>query len=161
MAFHGYLSINGTRQGLISAGCSTEASIGKHCRSGHTDEVMVLSLAHQILGGDNNQRALHQPVLVSKFIDKATPLLAQAIDSGERLDCDFNFYRTNPAGHLERYFTLKLSGAVLVEQRVDMPHSMLQSDQEAQEHLAIRYRDISWIHHTGSTSAHAAWREAE
>ncbi len=32
MAFHGYLSINGARQGL------TEASIGKHCRNGHTDD---------------------------------------------------------------------------------------------------------------------------
>ncbi|MDU9404494.1 Hcp family type VI secretion system effector [Pseudomonas sp. zfem004] len=158
MAYLSYLSINGDRQGLISAGCSTEASIGNRCQAGHTDEVLVLSVAHQLIG-DDSQRALHQPVLITKFVDKATPLLAQALDSGEHLECNLNFYRNNPAGLLERYFTLKLGGAVLVEQRVDMPHSMLQSDQEAQEHLAIRYRDISWIHHTGSTSAHVAWRD--
>lgn len=158
MAYLSYLSINGDRQGLISAGCSTEASIGNRCQAGHTDEVLVLSVAHQLIG-DDSRRALHQPVLITKFVDKATPLLAQALDSGERLECNLNFYRNNPTGLLERYFTLKLGGAVLVEQRVDMPHSMLQSDQEAQEHLAIRYRDISWIHHAGSTSAHVAWRD--
>ncbi|MDR2306817.1 MAG: Hcp family type VI secretion system effector [Paucimonas sp.] len=160
MAYHSYLSITGSRQGLISAGCSTEASIGNRCQVGHTDEVMVLSLAHHLISNDS-QRALHQPVLITKFVDKATPLLAQALDSGERIECDLNFYRTSPSGHLERYFTVKLGGAVLVEQRIDVPHSLLQSDQEAQEHLAIRYREISWIHHSGNTSAHAAWRDPE
>ncbi|QVM92301.1 Hcp family type VI secretion system effector [Pseudomonas entomophila] len=159
MAHHGYLSITGERQGLISAGCSTEASIGNRCQADHTDEVMVLSLAHQLTRGDDNQRSLHEPILITKFVDKATPLLAQAVDSGERLECDLNFYRTNPAGQLECYFTIKLGGAVLVEQRMDMPHSMLQNDQEAQEYLAIRYRDISWIHHTANTSAHSAWQD--
>ena len=161
MAHHGYLSITGERQGLISAGCSTQASIGNRCQSDHTDEVMVLAMEHQLINVDNTQSALHQPVVITKLVDKATPLLAQALDSGERLSCDFHFYRTSPAGHLERYFTIKLGGAVVVEQYVDIPHSRLQHDQDPQEHLSIRYRDISWIHHSAGTTGYATWGEAE
>ena len=33
MANHGYMSITGKAQGLISAGCSTQISIGNKCHS--------------------------------------------------------------------------------------------------------------------------------
>ena len=42
MANHGYMTITGKAQGLISAGCSTQNSIGNKCQDGHTDEIMML-----------------------------------------------------------------------------------------------------------------------
>lgn len=33
-----YLNITGQRQGLISAGCSTSASVGNYWRAGHEEE---------------------------------------------------------------------------------------------------------------------------
>lgn len=43
MAYHGYMRITGKLQGLISAGCGSQASIGNKCQVGHGDEIMVLS----------------------------------------------------------------------------------------------------------------------
>lgn len=43
MANHGYMTINGTAQGLISAGCATRDSIGNKYQAAHTDEIMVLA----------------------------------------------------------------------------------------------------------------------
>lgn len=157
MAFQTYLSITGTRQGLISAGCSTEASIGTRYRSAHCDEIMVLSFSHQLANLDNTQVVSHEPVILTKLIDKATPLLAQALTERELVECKFSFYRINASGHHEKYLSIKLSGGMIIKLHLDVPHSVLLNDQDAQEHVAIRYRDISWNHHAAGTSGHAAW----
>ncbi|PPA01507.1 type VI secretion system tube protein Hcp, partial [Pseudomonas sp. MWU12-2312b] len=46
MASQSYMSITGKRQGLISAGCSSQRSIGNKCQLGHQDEIMVLAYSH-------------------------------------------------------------------------------------------------------------------
>lgn len=153
------MSITGTQQGLISAGCSTQDSIGNKCQLDHRDEIMVLSFDHNLFNAENNQRALHQPFYVTKMIDKATPLLARALDTGERLECKLNFFRTGAGGLKEKYYSVTLSGAVIVQQQVAMPHAVLFNDQEPQEHLAIRYRDVAWVHHIASTTGYASWAE--
>lgn len=159
MAYHGYMSIKGSLQGLISAGCSTQDSIGNKCQVGHRDEIMVLAFDHGLTNADNTQRALHRPVYLTKFVDKATPLLAQALDSGERVECDIQFFRTSAAGLLEKYYSVRLGGAVIVQQNVAMPHAVLLNEQEPQEYLALRYRDISWVHHVAGTTGYATWGE--
>ncbi|MQT60608.1 type VI secretion system tube protein Hcp [Pseudomonas sp. FSL R10-0399] len=78
MASHGYMSITGKTQGLISAGCSTQESIGNKCQTDHRDEIMVLSFTHTLLNIGNLDRATHQPISIVKNIDKSTALLAQA-----------------------------------------------------------------------------------
>lgn len=45
MAYHGYMSIKGRSQRLISAGCSTIDSIGNRCQAAHVDEIMGFRLA--------------------------------------------------------------------------------------------------------------------
>ncbi len=159
MAFNGYMSINGKRQGLISSGCNTQASIGNRCQIAHQDEITVMSFSHGISNPDNTQRGTHQPVMVTKLIDKSTPLLAQAVDSREVLDCDIQLYRIHPAGHREKYFSVRLEGAVIVSQEMDVPHAVLLTDQDAEERLFISYRTISWIHHAAGTTGYASWGE--
>lgn len=73
------------------------------------------------------------------------------------IDCDIHLYRTHAAGHREKYFTVKLGGALIVSQELDVPHAVLLTDQDAEERLFISYRTISWIHHAASTSGHASW----
>ncbi|MNJ36971.1 Major exported protein [compost metagenome] len=161
MAFHSYMSITGKRQGLISAGCSTESSIGNRYQAVHCDEIMVLSFKHQLTNLDNTRRASHQPVTLTKPIDKATPLLAQALHEREVVECLFNFYRIDAAGHHEKYFSIQLTGGLIVQHQVDVPHSVLMTDQDAQEYVSIRYRDISWRHHAASTGAFATWGDEQ
>ncbi|MDE9504281.1 type VI secretion system tube protein TssD, partial [Xenorhabdus bovienii] len=44
MSYMIYLTLNGKKQGLISAGCSTLDSIGNRYQKGHEDQIQVLSL---------------------------------------------------------------------------------------------------------------------
>ena len=159
MAYHGYMRITGKLQGLISAGCGSQASIGNKCQVGHGDEIMVLSFNHSLSNTLNAIRSTHHPVIVTKLVDKASPLLGQAVDGREVVDCDIHFYCTHPAGHREKYFSVRLEDALIVAQDIDVPHAVLMTDQETEERLYIRYRTISWIHHAAGTSGHATWGE--
>ncbi|MDF0733080.1 Hcp family type VI secretion system effector [Pseudomonas entomophila] len=161
MSYHGYISITGARQGLISAGCSTEESMGNRCQSDHLDEIMVLAFSHNLSNPGNTQRITHRPILITKHIDKATPLLAAALNSRELLKCEINFYRINRTGRHERYFSMRLAGGLIVDQRLEMPHSIYMNGQDAQEYLAIRYSDIDWHHHISGTSGYASWGDYE
>jgi type VI secretion system Hcp family effector len=66
MANHCYMTINGKSQGLISAGCSTQDSIGNKCQEGHRDEIMVMSYNHNMLNEGNVRAATHGPVVITK-----------------------------------------------------------------------------------------------
>lgn len=157
MAYHGYMSIKGQSQGLISAGCSTQDSIGNKCQEGHKDEIMVMSYNHNMLNTGNVRASTHGPVVITKNIDKSSPLLAVALSNREELDCVINFFRTSPSGQREKYYTVDIRGCIIANLTVEVPHAVLLTDVEAQEHLALRYREIIWTHHLAGTSGYGSW----
>lgn len=159
MASHGYMTIKGKTQGLISAGCSSQMSIGNKCQHGHEDEIMVLSFSRDMANIENSQKATHLPIFITKNIDKSSPLLARALAEREEIECTLDFYRIMPQGAQEKFYTIKIQGGLIANLTADIPHAILQNDAEPQEHIAIRYRDIQWIHHLASTSGHASWGE--
>jgi len=161
MANHGYMTISGKAQGLISAGCSTQDSIGNKCQPGHADEIMVLSYTHNMANIGNINKPTHSPILITKNVDKASPLLAQALSTREEINCTINFYRVSSFGMQEKFYSVSINGGVIADLTLEMPHAILQNDAEPQEHLAIRYRDITWTHHTAGTSGYSTWGNNE
>ncbi len=157
MANHGYMTITGKTQGLISAGCSTQDSIGNKCQAGHTDEIMVLSYNHNMANIGNIHKTTHSPIIITKNIDKSSPLLAQALSSREEINCLINFYRISSFGLQEKFYTVEIRGGIIADLTLDMPHAVLQNDVEPQEHVAIRYRDIIWTHLQAGTSGYSFW----
>jgi type VI secretion system Hcp family effector len=155
MANHGYMTLTGKTQGLISAGCSTQDSIGNKCQTGHADEIMVLSYSHNMANLGNINRPTHGPIFITKNVDKSSPLLAQALSSREEIKCSISFYRISSFGLPEKFFTIKIGGGVIADLTLDMPHAVLQNDVEPQEHVAIRYREITWTHHLAGTSGYS------
>lgn len=156
MASVGYMTIEGNEQGLISAGCSSEASLGSKCQTDHLDQILVLSLAHHMGNRENSGHATLDPLVITKYLDKSSPLLAQALDRREVLKCSIDFYR-DIGTEQELFYTIRLDGCILADLTLDMPHALLQHDGEPQEHLAIRYQEIRWTHHKASTSGYALW----
>jgi uncharacterized protein len=63
MANPGYITITGRTQGLISAGCSTQESIGNKFQSDHTDEIMVLSCIHNMTNLEKGISPTHGPII--------------------------------------------------------------------------------------------------
>jgi type VI secretion system Hcp family effector len=161
MANHGYMTITGKAQGLISAGCSTQDSIGNKCQAEHVDEIMVLSYSHNMANIGNINQPTHRPITITKNLDKASPLLAQALSNGEEINCSINFYRISLHGTHEKFYTVTIRGGLITDLTIDMPHVLLQNDVEPQEHIAIRYRDITWTHHLAGTSGYSSWRDEE
>ncbi|MFY0730949.1 Hcp family type VI secretion system effector [Pseudomonas sp. NFX15] len=161
MASHSYMSITGKRQGLISAGCSSHSSIGNKCQVGHQDEIMVLAYTHDMVTGNDGSvaggRGKHLPVVITKSIDKSSPLLASALHEGEEVECILNLYRTASGGGVERYYSIHLTGARIAHISQQVPHAIRMNDAEPQELVSIRYRDIAWAHVPGATSAYSSW----
>lgn len=161
MASHSYMTVTGKRQGLISSGCSSQSSIGNKCQSWHKDEIMVLAYTHDMLtdsgGGLAGGRGKHMPVMITKAIDKSSPLLASALHEREEVECIINFYRTSSVGGRERYYSIHLSGARIAHISQQVPHAIRMNDAEPQELVSIRYRDIAWAHVPGATSAYSTW----
>ncbi|WP_175650847.1 Hcp family type VI secretion system effector [Pseudomonas sp. Marseille-P9899] len=155
MATHSYLSITGDKMGLISAGCSTHASIGNKYQAGYTNQILVLSVDHQMTSISNTAHATHNPLIITKPIDKASPLLAEALTTREVLTCVLFLYRTSPTGGVEKYYSIRIDGARIVALTVDVPHAVLLNDVSATEQIALRYDSINWTHHGASTSGRA------
>lgn len=156
MSSHSYMSITGTKSGLISAGCSTQESIGNKCQVGHTDQILIRSLNHSMTSISNISEAVHNPLVIHKPLDKSTPLLAQALANREELFCEIDLYRTF-GGNQQQYFTLSIKGARIVAINLDIPDVLLYSDAEPMEQVMLRYHSITWIHRAANTSGYAFW----
>ncbi|KLU14985.1 MULTISPECIES: Hcp family type VI secretion system effector [Xenorhabdus] len=156
MSYMIYLTLNGKKQGLISAGCSTLDSIGNRYQKGHEDQIQVLSLDHSI---SRQQNVSHHPIQFIKPIDKSSPLLAMAIDSNESLDGKFIFFRTGQIGHLEHFYEVKITEATISEISCTYPHSINDFDAMPYERIILNYKSISWNHVTAGTSAYSIWED--
>ncbi|WP_234096010.1 type VI secretion system tube protein TssD [Citrobacter portucalensis] len=104
-----YLKITGKRQGDISSGCGTDASIGNRWQENHPDEIFAFSLSNGLVntGSGINTRALR----FEKLIDKSTPLFINAINNNERLFIEIDSWRINRFGRWERYYYIQLRNA--------------------------------------------------
>ena len=104
-----YLKITGKRQGDISSGCGTDASIGDRWQENHPDEIFAFSLSNGLVntGSGINTRVLR----FEKLIDKSTPLFINAINNNERLFIEIDLWRINRFGRWERYYYIQLRNA--------------------------------------------------
>ncbi|AJJ61345.1 Hcp family type VI secretion system effector [Yersinia aldovae] len=151
-----YLTIEGEKQGLISAGCSTYDSIGNKFQAAHTNQIMIYSLTHGI---NREQNANHLPINIIKPVDKSTPLLGMAISNNELLHLTFDFYRTSKEGSQERYFSIDVNKATLKRVGINYPHILTHEDSQPEEMLSVSYKDIKWIHHIAGTTGYSVWDE--
>ncbi len=162
MANNSYMSISGINSGLMSAGCSTPESMGNKCQATHVDEIMVLSVDHGLLSGNTvsefGSNATHAPVVITKYIDKSSPLLAKALDDGERVKCVIHLYRASATAGEEKYFRIELREARISYISLSVPPATSRGDSQPIETVAIRYGDIILEHIVARTSAGMTWQ---
>ncbi|VUS98739.1 Hcp family type VI secretion system effector [Klebsiella spallanzanii] len=151
-----YLTLNGQLQGMISAGCSSLASIGNKAQLAHLDQIMVTSMTHGI---SRAQNVNHQTLDITKPVDKSSPLLSKAINENECLTCDFEFYRTNRFGINERYYRVKLINARIARINLHVPHTIINSQGQPEESISFTYESITEEHCVAGTSAYSLWSE--
>ncbi len=162
-----YMSIEGSTQGNITEGATTPESVGNIYQNGHEDEAIVKAFTHNIniprnttTGQPTGQRT-HNPLVVTKLIDKSSPLLYNALTKGETLKkVELKWYRTSYAGKPEHYYSMILEDAVITNMDASMESQENTSAGQVmpQEVVSFSYRKISWRHETASTSGEDDWR---
>lgn len=116
-----YLTLNGDQQGLISAGCSSQDSIGNKAQIAHTDQIMVLALNH---GLTRAQNVNHLALTIQKPVDKSSPLLTKSTTENECLTCDFEYYLTNRFGINKLFYKVKLIKAHISSIQSEVSHTI-------------------------------------
>lgn len=162
-----FMKIEGSTQGLITQGAFTANSVGNIYVEGHEDEFIVQAFNHEVLiprdpqSGQPTGQRVHQPMTVTKIFDKSSPLLYQALTTGENLTtCVLTWYRTSPTGSQEPYFQMELEDAIIVSVRSLMPNCQdpAQAHFTHLEEVSFTYRKISWTHLAAGTSGSDDWR---
>ena len=161
MVNQGYRTITGNAQGVISAGCSTQDSMGNKYQTAHTEEIMVLSCNHNMANVGNINKPTHHPIIISKNIDKSSPLLAQALSSREEINCIISFYRLSSFDKPEKLYSSSINDEIFDDLTLEIPHAILLHDAQPQEHVAIRNRDITRTHHFSGTRGYSSWENNE
>jgi len=169
MPIPAYMSVEGVTQGLITEGALTEDSVGNMYQEGHEDSFMVQAFEHNISiprdsqSGQPSGTRIHMPLKVTKVFDKSSPLLYQALVTGESLELEIEWYRTSSEGTHEHYFTHLVEGAIVVDMKAMMPNC--QDPAMAQfthlEEVSFSYSTITWTHEIAGTEGNDDWRVAK
>ena len=166
MPIPGYLSITGAKQGKISSGAFNAQSVGNIYQSGHEDTCLIEAMTCHVIiprdpqSGQPTGMRVHQPSTVTKVFDKASPLLWQALCTGETLQMELDFYRINTTGAQEKYYTIKWTDGVLVDGNGFMPNCLdpASANYTNMETWSFTYRKIEWEHVIAGTSGSDDWR---
>lgn len=158
MPMPAYLTLKGENQGEIEGSCD---------QMGHEGEILVEAFDHQIDIPRDRQTGLptgprvHGPMMVTKFFDKASPKLYQALASGEQMsEVMIKWYRINPMGSQEHYFTTKLQEAIIVSIEAKM-ENCLDPDKESfghMEEVSFTYSKIIWTWVPDGIESEDSWK---
>ncbi|MEY0247748.1 Hcp family type VI secretion system effector [Morganella morganii] len=162
-----YISIEGKTQGNITAGAFTAESVGNIYVQGHEDEMLMQQFDHIVTvptdpqsGQPSGQRA-HRPFKFTVALNKAVPLLYNALAAGEMLPkVQLKWYRTSVEGKQEHFFTTSLEDATIVNIDCKMPHCQdpQKTDYTQLIEVSLSYRKIDWEHTVAGTSGADDWR---
>lgn len=166
MPIPAYMSVEGVTQGMITEDALSEDSVGNLYQEGHDDSFMVQAFKHSIMiprdsqSGQPSGTRIHQPLTITKVFDKSSPLLYQALVTGESLECTIEWYRTSAEGTHEHYFSHVIEGAAIVDIKAIMPNC--QDPDTAHfthlEEVSFSYSTITWTHEIGGTEGTDDWR---
>jgi len=161
MALNAYLKVEGQKQGLIK---------GSVTQKGREDSIMVIAFNHEVLsprdvatGLPTGQRQ-HKVLTVTKEIDRATPLLMNALVTNENLNkWELRFWRPSsppfPAGQEKQFFTIHLVNATISDIRMEMLNNMYPENvaHKECEHVSFTYQKITWTYEDGGLSCTDDW----
>ncbi|MNH20802.1 Major exported protein [compost metagenome] len=163
-----YIKIEGQTQGNITAGAFTSDSVGNVFVEGHEDEILVQEIKHEVTvptdpqSGQPSGQRVHKPFMFTSSLNKATPLMYNALASGEMLPkVTVNWYRTSVEGKQELFFVTELTDATIVKINAVMPHAQDKENADFTQliEVSLSYRKINWDHKVSGTAGSDDWRK--
>ncbi|MFH1138309.1 MAG: Hcp family type VI secretion system effector [Pseudomonadota bacterium] len=161
MPLTAHLYITGSKQGKIEGSCD---------KAGREGSILVLEFNHQVLisrsgaAGPPTGKRIHHPLTAVKGFDKSSPKLYQALTGSETLnEVRMDWYRINPMGKEEKYYTIRLEDAVIVSIAATMPHVWDPRFEKYSptEAVSFSYRKITWTWEPEGIESEDDWKTAE
>ena len=144
MALNAYLTLVGQKSGKIK---------GSVIQRGREGTIQVIAASHEIVSprdaatGAATGRRQHKPLLITKELDQASPVLRQVLTTNEVLtQVELLFHRPERTGVEKHYFTTKLTNALIVSIELQMPNNRHAGTAalETFEDVAFVYEKIDW-----------------
>lgn len=161
MALNAYLKLAGETVGAIK---------GSVTQRGREGKIMVIAARHELVtphdpaSGLLSGRRQHHPFVITKQVDRSSPLLYAAMTRNELLTLwDLQFWRPSTAGvgaGVERqHYTVKLFRARIAGIALTMPNNNITELAKLVEYeeVAFVYDSIEWIWSDGAVSAADTW----
>ena len=157
MALNAYLKLTGATQGEI-AGSVTQA--------GREDSIMVIATAHEIVSPRDAASGLptgkrqHKPFVVTKEIDKSTPLLMNALVNNENItNLECRYWQPSASGQEVQHYTVTLTNASIAGVRSEMLNNKYAENMQhkEREHLSFCYQKVTMTWEDGGITAEDDW----
>jgi len=162
------MKVTGKKSGVMTKGASTAPSLGNGYQDEHKDEVKVQAFSHEVTrpydpqSGAPTGMRIHHPVVITKVFDKSSPILLEALCSGEELtEVEIRWYRNDAYTEEEHYYTTTLEDARVVKIKDYMQHSQgsATAPMAQLQDVHFSYSKISWDHVVAQTSGADDWRK--
>ena len=153
-----FLKVKGQKQGDIT---------GSVTQKGKEGTIAVIAVDHSIISprdpasGLPTGKRMHHPLVITTHIDKATPLLYNALVNNENLPTvELDYYQTGQNGVQTLYFKIVLTNANISSinqtnlNSQDDPHLGLFGEYEE---VAFTYQKIEWTWTDGGITAEDDW----
>lgn len=158
MPMTSHMEVTGKNQGKINGSCDME---------GREDTILVYAMKHNIhiprdpQSGLPSGKRIHRPLQIEKEIDKSSPMLNQALCTGEQLsEVVVKKFRIDPTGAEEHYYTITLEDAIIVEMEPYMPLAFLTENEPYRhmEKVSFTYSKIKWKHEIDGIESEDSWK---
>lgn len=162
MALNAYLKLKGQKQGEIK---------GSVTQKGRENKIMVIAVAHEIVSprdpasGLPTGKRMHKPLVITKELDKSSPLLYNVLVNNENIqDWELQFWTpqlkaaTGVGAEVQHYtITLKNANIASIAFRMaNNKHPDLMKFAEYEE-VAFTYEKITWTWNDGGVMAEDSW----
>jgi len=163
MALNAYMKLKGQKQGEIK---------GSVTQKGRENMIMVIAVSHEIVSprdaasGLPTGKRMHKPFVITKELDKSSPLLYSALVNNENIsELEVQFWSpqvggaAKGAGTETQHYTVKLTNANIASigfRMLNNKNPELTRYAEYEE-VAFTYQKIVWTWKQGGIEAQDDW----
>lgn len=162
MALNAYLRLKGKKQGEIK---------GSVIQKGKENRIQIIAVSHDITSprdaasGLPSGKVMHKPIIITKELDKSSPLLYNALCTNEAItEFELQFWTPQKgaaagAGAEKQHYTIKLTNASISDIKFRMLNNKnpdLANFAEYEE-VSFTYQKIEWIWNEGGISGMDDW----
>lgn len=162
MALNAYLKLKGQKSGEIK---------GSVTQKGRENKIMVIAVSHEIVSprdaasGLPTGKRMHKPFVITKELDKSSPLLYQVLCTNENVsEWELQFWTpqlraTTGTGAEVQHYTVKLTNANIASisfRMANNKHPDLMKFAEYEE-VAFTYQQIDWTWNDGGITCSDSW----